>query len=120
MTGSHTTYQRGLFAENVAALWLMLHGWRILARRYKTPHGEIDLIARRCGLVAFLEVKARKDEMDAAEAITPRTRRRIADAAGHYLAHHPGIAGLDLRFDAVLVLPRGRIRHIPGAWNLES
>ncbi len=117
MSARTTSHQRGLLAENIAAFWLMLHGWRILARRYKTPHGEIDIIARRKNLAAFIEVKARKSESDAAESITPRAQKRISDAAGHYLASHPSIAGLDLRFDAVLVLPRGRVRHIPDAWR---
>jgi len=120
VTGSAATHRRGLMAENIAALWLMLHGWRILSRRYKTPYGEIDLVARRGGLVIFAEVKARRGETDAAEAISARSRKRIATAAEHYLASHPDIAGLDLRFDAVLVFGRGRIRHIPGAWETES
>lgn len=120
MTGSAETHRRGLLAEKAAALWLVLHGWKILAGRYRTPHGEIDLVARKAGLIAFIEVKARKEEADAAEAISPRGRKRIAAAAQHFLATHPDTAGLDLRFDAVLVFGRGHIRHIPGAWELSD
>ena len=96
-------YRRGRRAEWVAALWLRLKGYRILARGYRCPAGEIDLIARRGGLLAFVEVKQRRDLDAAATAITRRQRQRVARAAAAFLQGHPQLAALNLRFDAVLL-----------------
>ncbi|MDJ0930396.1 YraN family protein [Breoghania sp.] len=110
-------YQHGLSAESRAALWLRLKGYRILARRHKTPVGEIDLIARRGKTVAFVEVKARESREAALEAITPQTQRRIVEAAHLWLARNPRHMNHTLRFDAVLVTPRQIPRHIANAWK---
>lgn len=112
-------HHRGHKAETWAALLLRLKGYRILARRYKTPVGEIDLIVRRGRVVAFVEVKARADQDQARESITERQRRRIARAATHFIALNPGLADADLRFDAVLVSPGALPTHLPGAWRAE-
>ncbi|PTW63232.1 putative endonuclease [Breoghania corrubedonensis] len=110
-------YRLGLAAETRAALWLRLKGYRILARRHKTPVGEIDLIARRGRTVAFVEVKARANRDAALEAITPQARRRIVEAAHLWLAKNPGAMNATLRFDAVLIVPRQLPRHLANAWE---
>ena len=84
----------------------MAKGYRILAKRFRTPHGEIDLVARRRNLLVFVEVKARASLDEAAYAVTPRQQRRIIDAAQAWLMAHPEHAEFDLRFDAMLIAPR--------------
>ncbi|SDG29846.1 putative endonuclease [Limimonas halophila] len=107
---------KGWRAETLAAWWLRLKGYRILARRHATPVGEIDLIARRGRCLAFVEVKARPDSATARHAIAPRQRRRIARAAEAYLQRRPELHGHDLRFDAVLVVPGRWPQHLPNAF----
>src|SRR5271163_625394 len=109
----------GLKAESIAALMLRLKGYRILARRFVVSGGEIDLIARRGGSIAFVEVKARADLEIAAISISATKRRRIARAARVWLARNPWAAGLTLRGDAVFVAPRRLPRHAPSAYRLE-
>ena len=109
----------GLKAESIAALLLRLKGYTILARRFVVSGGEIDLVARRGGSIAFVEVKARADLEVAAIAISATKRRRIARAARVWLTRNPWAAGLTLRGDAVFVA-RGRLpRHEPDAYRLE-
>jgi putative endonuclease len=95
----------GRWAEHVAATFLMLHGYRILARRHRTPHGELDLIARRGRRIAFVEVKYRRTREAADEALTAIQTRRIHDAAEHWLARYPALADCEQGFDAILVTP---------------
>jgi putative endonuclease len=99
-------FRTGLSAESCAAAYLMAKGYRILAKRFRTPCGEIDIIAKRRNLLAFVEVKARATLGDAAFAVTPRQQGRIIDAAQAWLATHPEHANFDLRFDAMLIAPR--------------
>ncbi len=99
-------------AEMFAAWFLRAKGYRILARRYKTPAGEIDLIARRGRTIIFVEVKQRPDDRAALEALTAKTRQRIARAAAIWVSHHPAAARLDQRFDVILALPRRLPRHM--------
>jgi putative endonuclease len=107
----------GLSAENRAAAWLIAHGYRILARRWKSPLGEIDIIAARRYTLIFVEVKARATLDDAAEAVTERQKQRIAAAAEIWLADNPMPAIRDMRFDAILVAPGKLPRHIPAAFE---
>lgn len=107
-------YRRGHTAEWVAAAFLLCRGYRILARRYKTTSGEIDLIAIRRGRLAFVEVKRRRDDQLAQSAITPRQRQRIHRAAEIFVARHPRYAACERSFDAVFILPRRWPRHIAG------
>jgi putative endonuclease len=107
----------GLSAENRAAAWLIAHGYRILARRWKSPLGEIDIIAARRYTLIFVEVKARATLDDAAEAVTERQKQRIAAAAEIWLADNPMPAIRDMRFDAILVAPGKRPRQIPAAFE---
>ncbi|MGE0254819.1 MAG: YraN family protein [Alphaproteobacteria bacterium] len=109
--------RRGRRAEDAAALWLVLQGWRVLARGFRVHAGEVDLIARRGRVTAFVEVKARDSLADAAEAVTARQRRRIARAAEAFLAARPPRSGAILRFDVVLVRPWRLPRHLPDAWR---
>jgi putative endonuclease len=110
-------FRRGLSAESRAALLLLLKGYRILSRRWQSPVGEIDIVARRRRVLIFVEVKARGKLEDAAEAVTDRQRRRIAAAAEAWLAAHPRQAYAEIRFDAVLVLPRRWPRHLIAAFD---
>jgi putative endonuclease len=110
-------FRAGVSAEGRAAAWLMAKGYRILAKRFRTPHGEIDIVARRGNLIAFVEVKARATLDDAAFAVTPRQQARIIDAAQGWLAAHPEHADFELRFDAILIAPRRLPRHLIAAFD---
>lgn len=110
-------FRTGLSAESRAAALLMAKGYRILAKRFRTPYGEIDLVARRRNLVAFVEVKARATLDDAAYAVTPRQQQRIINAAQAWLMAHPEHAEFDLRFDAVLIAPKRLPRHLLAAFD---
>jgi putative endonuclease len=110
-------FRLGLSAETRAAALLLAKGYRIVARRWRSPVGEIDLVARRRRVLVFVEVKARGRFDDAAEAVTPRQKRRITAAAAAWLASHPDDAARDIRFDAVLVAPWRIPRHIPAAFD---
>ncbi|ODA67889.1 hypothetical protein A7A08_01056 [Methyloligella halotolerans] len=98
-------YRRGVFAETLVALWLRLKGNRIVARRYKTPVGEIDLVALKGNRLSFIEVKRRSSMEAAAWTVPTRQRRRIIRAAQYWLAGNPRFAGHDIRFDVVLTAP---------------
>jgi len=112
-------FNRGLSAESRAALFLMAKAYRILARRWKTPFGEIDIIARRRAVVVFVEVKARGNMDEAVEAVTERTKRRVTAAAELWLARHPQQANGEIRFDVILVTPGRMPRHIVNAFIAE-
>jgi len=107
----------GRRAETLAAWWLRLKFYRILARDLRTPVGEVDLIARRGRVLAFVEVKRRATLAEALNAISPRQRQRIARAGEAFLARHPKLTGLDIRFDVVAILPGAWPYHLPGAWT---
>jgi len=108
----------GRSAETLCVLWLMLRGWRVLARRSRHPVGEIDIVAARGRTVAFIEVKAWRDVAAAAESIAPRQQERIARAAEAFLQRHPHFAGHHQRFDVMLVAPWRLPVHIPNAWHI--
>lgn len=110
-------YRRGLRAETLAAWMLRLKGYRILARRYRTPLGEIDLVARRGETLIFVEVKARPTLEAGLEAIAAEGYRRIEAAADLYLGRHPRFADLVQRFDLVVVVPRRWPYHIRDAFR---
>jgi putative endonuclease len=109
--------RRGQRAETLCVLALRLKGYRILARRFRTPLGEIDILARRGGVLAVIEVKARPDHAGAALALGPRQRRRIAAATQLFLARNH-VPHHSLRFDVMLVTPRRWPRHLINAWSL--
>lgn len=110
----------GRRAEWLAAWYLRAKGYRILARRYRTPAGEIDLIVQRGRAVAFVEVKRRVEVATAFGAVTATSRRRIVRAAALWLQGHPAAAGFDQRFDVVICRP-GRVpQHIISAFDAEG
>ena len=107
-------------AERAAAWLLRAKGWRILARRLKTPLGEIDIVALRGRTVAFVEVKARPDLAAGMLALQPRQRERLRRAATLFLAQQPLYArDHDLRFDLVVVRPWRWPVHIADAWQVD-
>ncbi len=110
-------FRLGLSAESRAALLLVAKAYRILARRWKTPFGEIDIVARRRNELVFVEVKARENFDDAAEAVTERSKQRITAAAELWLAHRPADAQCAIRFDVILVVPGKLPRHIVNAFD---
>lgn len=105
-------HRRGHRGEWLAALALMLKGYRIVARRYRTKLGEIDLIARRGDLVLIVEVKVRPTLIEAMGAVARLSERRIEAAADLWLARQPDHARLSLRFDMVAVTPRRWPVHV--------
>jgi putative endonuclease len=113
-------FRTGLSAESRAAAFLMAKGYRILAKRFRTPYGEIDIVARKRNLIVFIEVKARGRLDDAAYAVTPRQQARIIDAAGAWLMTHPEHAEFELRFDVVLIAPRRLPRHLLAAFDAST
>jgi putative endonuclease len=109
-------YRRGILAETLVALLLRLKGHRIVARRYATPVGEIDLVALKGKRLAFIEVKRRRTRDDAAFSVTAKQKRRIVRAAQYWLASHPAFAGHDIAFDVVLAAPWSFPRVIANAF----
>jgi len=110
-------FRVGLSAESRAAALLLAKGYRIVSRRFRTPVGEIDIVARRGNTLIFVEVKARPRLDDAAFAVTDRGKRRIVAAAEAWLAENPDDVSRNIRFDAVLVAPRSLPRHIQAAFD---
>ena len=108
---------RGRRAEQVAALFLQLKGYRIIARRFKTKTGEIDLIARRKNVLAMVEVKQRQSREAAEASIHPASLKRIESAAAQFLNSRRQYDACDVRFDVIFVLPRFKITHITDAWR---
>ncbi len=106
-------YRRGHRGEWLAAMALRLKGYRIVAKRYRTPLGEIDLIARRGDLVAIVEVKVRNSLAEAMDAVGRMSQRRIDGAADLWLARQDDRARLSVRYDLVAVLPRCWPVHVP-------
>lgn len=106
---------QGRRAERIAGWWLRLKGWRILARRVRTPAGEVDLVAKRGNMIAFVEVKGRASDAELDLAIDERRLARVA-AAAEILYPRFAQANEDARIDVIL-LTRGRPpRHIENAW----
>ncbi|MDX2028050.1 MAG: YraN family protein [Alphaproteobacteria bacterium] len=120
MTAEKTSYRTGLFAEALCRLSLRLRFYRVVASRYRSPLGEIDIVAARGNILALVEVKARPSRQQAAESITPRQRERLQRAANDFLARHPGFVRHNLRFDVMLVTPRRWPLHIADAWRPEA
>jgi putative endonuclease len=106
----------GRRAETLAAWWLRLKGWTILARRVRTPVGEVDLVARRGRTLAFVEVKARATEPEAGFALDDWRLRRVAAAAEALAPRYAG-PGDVLRIDAMLIVPRRLPRHLTNVWQ---
>ena len=110
-------YKDGLWAETLASCYLTLKGYRICARRFKTPVGEIDIVARKKDVLAFIEVKRRASHDEGAASVTPHMQDRIVRAAGAYLTRNPDLASHAVRFDVITVAPPLRVRHLDNAWR---
>lgn len=110
-------YRLGLAAELLCRWHLRLRGYRILATRFDPVVGEIDIIARRRSVVAYIEVKARRDLELAAASVTPRQRGRIRRAAEAFLGARPELLDYDQRFDVMLIAPWRMPRHLIDAWR---
>ena len=108
--------RRGRGAETLACWYLRLHGWRILARRARVPGGEVDVIARRGRTLAFVEVKARGTDEEAAFALDRARLKRVAVAAER-LAPRYMREGDDVRIDALFIVPNRWPRHLPDVWQ---
>ena len=108
--------RRGHVSEYVAALYLMLKGYRIVAFRYRTKLGEVDIVARKRNLAVFVEVKARRDEMGAIDAVSQTAQRRIKAASDIWLSRQTDYAVLSQRYDIVAVLPGRLPRHFVDAF----
>jgi len=108
--------RRGSAAEYIAAIFLMLKGYRVLALRYRTKLGEIDIIARKGDLAVFVEVKARADETGAVDAVSYASQKRIRAASDLWLARQRDYARLSQRYDIVAIVPRKLPRHFPDAF----
>ncbi len=113
-------HARGVAAEARAAALLEAQGFTILDRRLRTGAGELDLVARSDDLLVFCEVKLRGTLRQAAESLQLRQRRRIGAAAEAYLASRPELAGLHMRFDAILLGRDGGAEHLQGAFELDG
>jgi putative endonuclease len=113
-------FRTGISAESRAAALLVAKGFRILARRWKSPVGEIDIIARRRSLLIFVEVKARDNLDDAAWSVTERQQARIIAAAEAWLAQNPDPRIQDIRLDVMLVAPGRMPRHITAAFDASA
>lgn len=120
---SQERVQFGLMGERVAQRWLQRAGWRVLQRRFRSGHRDIDLIAERNGLVAFVEVKTRRngaDFGDPVEAVNWRKQRELSRSASVWIDRH-GRPGEAYRFDVIGVLVtanRVRVRHVANAFDL--
>ncbi|HWA78964.1 MAG TPA: YraN family protein [Acetobacteraceae bacterium] len=110
---------RGAEAEARAAAVLEATGWVVRARRMRTVAGEIDIIAEKEGLLAFIEVKTRPRLADAAASLSPRQRARLLRAAELVLAAHPEWGRQGVRFDVIVVDAAGCVRRISDAFREE-
>jgi putative endonuclease len=115
-TSREDSERRGRLAETLALWSLRLKGYRLLARRYKSPQGEVDLIMRKGNVTVFIEVKARENENLALEAVTERQARRISAAARYWMARDRKASLGICRFDIVTVRPYHWPRHIENAF----
>ena len=109
--------RQGRRGEMLAAWLLRVKLYRVVERRFKTPVGEIDLIASRFGTTVFVEVKTRGRAEAAAEALAKVNTRRLVRAAQYYLARHPRLAETPLRFDVILLAPKTPPRHLKNAFQ---
>jgi putative endonuclease len=122
-----STHQRGKKAEEMAAAFLRLKGYRVLEKNFRIPQGEIDLIVRKGERLVFVEVKSRRGQAQGAplEAVSPRKVKRLSAAAALYLAQHP-MASTSCRFDVVTLGPDRswlgflKIRHFENAFSVEE
>ncbi|MCC5996760.1 MAG: YraN family protein [Oceanicaulis sp.] len=112
--------RRGRRAEALAALWLQLSGWRILDRRARTGAGELDLVARRGGVLAFIEVKERSSLEAGLEAVGPRQRARLIRAGSLWQSRRSDLAAMQPRYDLIVIAPWRWPRHQAAAFDADA
>lgn len=112
-------HRYGRWAETLCALVLRLKGYRVLARGFRVPVGEIDIVARRAGTLVFVEVKARTNAAGR-EPVSDRQRRRIARAAEAFMQRRPDLAPRGVRFDVMIVDGLRLPEHRADAWRPEA
>jgi putative endonuclease len=112
-----TRYWRGHVAEWIAAAYLIVRGYRILARRFRTPFGEVDIVARRGKRLAFVEVKRRPTVTEAEWSFGPTQGERIGRAAEHFMRRHRRYRDHEMGMDLILVGQRGWPCHLPNAFH---
>lgn len=108
--------RRGRVAELAAAAFYAARGYAVLARRFKSAGGEVDIVARRGDTLAFVEVKLRRDLDEAIAAVRPAARRRIERAGRAFLALRPDVADCAVRYD-VFAVAGWRVRRVADAWR---
>jgi putative endonuclease len=109
-------FRRGHLSEYYAAIYLILKGYRIAAMRFRTKSGEVDIVARKGELIAFIEVKARRITNDAIFAVDPSTQRRIRNASLAWIARQKDAAVLSYRYDIIAISPWRRPQHFIDAF----
>jgi putative endonuclease len=114
--GRRGAERRGRASEYIAAAYLFIKGYRILALRYRTRLGELDIVAQKGEILAFVEVKARRTEQAGIDAVGFDSQRRIRAASDLWLAKHAEFAGLSQRYDILVILPRRWPRHFQDAF----
>lgn len=123
MNGARADRQRaeaaGRWSEQAAGLLLRLKGYAILTTRYRTPVGEIDIVAKRGKLVAFVEVKTRPTTDEALGAVSHHARRRIIAAADAFISRHPHLAHCHMRYD-IIAVAGWRMKHVTNAWRSDD
>ena len=129
MIKEKNTYKRGIWAERFAAFYLILKGYRIICTRYKTPVGEIDILAQKHKTLVAVEVKARPTHSQALHSVTIRTRRRIEKAMLYYVSKSHVYNKWNIRFDVIGVVIGFQIHkpwrcfsihHLDNAWQTGS
>lgn len=108
----------GKRGEFFARVFLRLKFYRIMNKNYKTPFGEIDIIAKRGKSIVFVEVKIRKNQNNLEEALLAVNKRRISKAANYFIAQNPFLTNNDLRFDVIFLAPNLFPHHIISAFNV--
>ena len=106
--------------EILAAIWLMLKGYRILGLRLRTPEGEIDLLAQRGEVLAVVEVKSRSTLAAALDAVTATQRERLMRAGRLLAARRPSLLRMNVRLDLIAIAPLSWPRHVPDAWRNDA
>jgi len=116
-TARKKAWQWGRYAEALAVARLRSCGYGIVAKRYRTAVGEIDLIAERGSTIIFIEVKARQNISDGLASITYRQQQRIIRASQWFLQKQPKFGDYKIRFDAIVIAPWRWPRHVKDAWR---
>lgn len=114
------SYRFGHYAEHVVVWYLRLRGYVVLARRYKSPFGEVDIIVRRGKTLVFVEVKARRNVQGGDDVLSPRQRERITRSALAFVSRYPRYADYAIRFDLVILTRGVCVQHIRHAWEGEG